>query len=76
MTGRATTALNSFFFVGAFLVQFMIGLVIDLIPADRVGHYPELASQLAFAVMIVVQLSGWLWCLIPPKSHAVAAGMD
>jgi nitrate/nitrite transporter NarK len=76
MTGRATTALNSFFFVGAFLVQFMIGLVIDLIPADRVGHYPVLAYQLAFAVMIVVQLSGWLWCLIPPKPHAVAAGMD
>ena len=28
MTGRATTALNSFFFIGAFFVQFAIGLVI------------------------------------------------
>jgi nitrate/nitrite transporter NarK len=76
MTGRATTALNSFFFVGAFILQFTIGLVIDLIPADRIGHYPVLAYQLAFAVMIAVQLGAWLWCLVPPKPHAVAAGMD
>jgi MFS family permease len=75
MTGRATTALNSFFFVGAFLVQFMIGLVIDLFPATEPGHYPVVAYQLAFATMIAVQLLGWLWCLIPPKPHA-AAGMD
>lgn len=67
MTGRATTALNSFFFVGAFIIQFMIGVVIDLIPADQPGHYPVLAYQLAFATMFAVQLLGWLWCLIPVK---------
>ncbi len=67
MTGRATTALNSFFFVGAFLVQFMIGMVIDLFPATEPGHYPVIAYRLAFAAMIAVQLSGWLWCLIPPR---------
>jgi MFS family permease len=75
MTGRATTALNSFFFVGAFLVQFMIGLVIDLFPAAEPGHYPVIAYQLAFAAMIAIQLLGWLWCLIPPKPQA-AVGMD
>jgi MFS family permease len=75
MTGRATTALNSFFFVGAFLVQFMIGLVIDLFPATEPGHYPVIAYQLAFAAMIAIQLLGWLWCLIPPRQIA-AAGMD
>ena len=59
MTGRATTALNSFFFVGAFIVQFAIGIVIDLVPATEAGHYPTLAYQLAFAVMIGLQLSAW-----------------
>src|SRR5579863_559301 len=59
MTGRATTALNSFFFVGAFLVQFAIGLVIDLVPATEVGHYPVLAYRLAFAAMIALQICGW-----------------
>jgi MFS family permease len=70
MTGRATTALNSFFFVGAFLVQFMIGVVIDRFPATEPGHYPVVAYQLAFAAMIAVQLLGWLWCLVPPKKVA------
>jgi nitrate/nitrite transporter NarK len=74
MTGRATTALNSFFFVGAFFVQFAIGLVIDLVPASEPGHYPALAYQLAFAAMIGLQLCGWAWCLITPrKARAVAA---
>jgi MFS family permease len=73
MTGRATTALNSFFFVGAFVVQFAIGLVIDLVPAAEPGHYPAIAYQLAFAVMIALQLCGWAWCLIAPrKLHAMA----
>lgn len=75
MTGRATTALNSFFFVGAFLVQFAIGLVIDLVPATEPGHYPALAYQLAFAVMIALQLCGWAWCLITPKKLRVAASI-
>ena len=67
MTGRATTALNSFFFVGAFIVQFSIGLVISMVPATTPGHYPVLAYQLAFAVMVAMQLSAWAWCLIKPR---------
>jgi MFS family permease len=72
MTGRATTALNSFFFVGAFFVQFAIGEVIDLIPATAAGHYPTLAYQLAFAVMIILQFSGWAWCLVKPRALAAS----
>jgi predicted MFS family arabinose efflux permease len=76
MTGRATTALNSFFFVGAFIVQLMIGIVIDLVAPVEAGHYPVLAYQLAFAAMISLQLSGWLWCLIPPRQLKPAPAMD
>ena len=75
MTGRATTALNSFFFVGAFLVQFAIGVVIDLVPATEAGHYPVLAYQLAFAVMIALQLSGWAWCLVKPRARPSPAAL-
>lgn len=74
MTGRATTALNSFFFVGAFFIQLMIGIVIDLVPATAQGHYPTLAYQLAFGAMCAVQVLGWLWCLVPVKP--VPARMD
>ena len=77
MTGRATTALNSFFFVGAFFVQFAIGVVIDLVPATEPGHYPALAYQLAFAAMISLQLCGWAWCLVTPRrTHAVAGAAE
>jgi MFS family permease len=73
MTGRATTALNSFFFVGAFMVQSAIGLVIDLVPATEPGHYPALAYQLAFAVMIALQVCAWGWCLITPRKLQATA---
>jgi MFS family permease len=75
MTGRATTALNSFFFVGAFVVQFAIGIVIDLVPATEAGHYPTLAYQLAFAVMIVLQLSAWVWLLVKPRTAIAQRGL-
>ena len=75
MTGRANTALNSFFFVGAFIVQFAIGLVIDLVPATEPGHYPALAYQVAFAAMIALQLCGWTWCLITPRKARAVAGL-
>jgi nitrate/nitrite transporter NarK len=75
MTGRATTALNSFFFVGAFFVQLAVGIVIDLVPATEAGHYPTLAYQLAFAVMIGLQLSAWAWLLVKPRASIAPAGM-
>ena len=68
MTGRATTALNSFFYVGAFVVQLAIGIVISLFPATDAGHYPTIAYQLAFAVMIAMQLSALAWCFIKPRA--------
>jgi hypothetical protein len=68
LTGRANTALNTFFFIGAFALQFAVGLVIDLFPAEASGNYPVLAYQLAFAVMVVIQVASWLWLLVRPKS--------
>ena len=56
-------------------MQFAIGLVIDLVPATDPGHYPALAYQLAFAVMITLQLCGWAWCLVTPRKLRAAAGI-
>lgn len=68
MTGRATTALNSFFYVGAFVVQLAIGIVIDFFPATETGHYPAIAYQLAFAVMIAMQVSALAWGFVKPRA--------
>ena len=72
-TGRANTALNTFFFIGAFTLQYMVGLVIDLFPAaTTTGGYPVLAYQLAFGAMLTAQIASWTWLLIPPRAPSEA----
>jgi hypothetical protein len=45
------------------------------VPATEAGHYPTLAYQLAFAVMIGLQLSAWAWLLVKPRASIAPAGM-
>ncbi len=67
LMGRANTALNLFVFVGAFVVQYAVGVLIDLFPQGADGGYPPAAYQTAFAVMIAVQALAWGWYLVPEK---------
>ncbi len=70
LVGRANTALNTFFFGGAFTLQYMVGLVIDLFPPEASGHYPVMAYQIAFGLTVSAQIASWIWLLIPPKERA------
>jgi MFS family permease len=58
LTGRAATCLNLLIFVGAFLVQAGFGVVIGLWQPDGGGRYPALAYQVAFGVLVLLQLPG------------------
>jgi hypothetical protein len=58
LTGRAATCLNLLIFVGAFLVQAGFGLVVGLWQPDGGGRYPALAYQVAFGVLVLLQLPG------------------
>ncbi|MGJ9417133.1 nitrate/nitrite transporter [Massilia sp. CMS3.1] len=58
LTGRAATCLNLLIFAGAFLVQAGFGLVIGLWQPDGGGRYPALAYQVAFGVLVLLQLPG------------------
>jgi MFS family permease len=58
LTGRAATCLNLLIFVGAFLVQAGFGLVVGLWQPDGSGRYPALAYQVAFGVLVLLQLPG------------------
>ena len=60
LTGRAATFLNLLIFIGAFLVQAGFGLVIGLWQPDLLGHAPATAYQVAFALLVLIQLPG-LW---------------
>jgi MFS family permease len=64
LAGRANAALNLFHIGGAFVVQCMTGLVVQLwAPTD--GHYPEIAYQTAFAFNVGPQIAAAIWFALP-----------
>ena len=66
LAGRANAALNVFHISGAFVVQYMTGLVVQLwAPID--GHYPEVAYKAAFALNIGLQIVAGIWFVLPLK---------
>jgi MFS family permease len=58
LTGRAATCLNLLIFVGAFLVQAGFGQIIGLWQPTHLGRYPVAAYQVAFGVLVLLQLPG------------------
>ncbi|CDH23585.1 MFS transporter [Xenorhabdus bovienii] len=64
MTGRAATCLNLLILFGAFLTQTVFGVIIDFWSVDAAGHYPQIAYQVAFGFMILLQAPGFIKWLI------------
>jgi MFS family permease len=64
IAGRANAALNVFHIGGAFVLQYLTGVVVQLwSPID--GHYPEIAYQTAFALNVGLQIAAALWFALP-----------
>jgi MFS family permease len=72
MSGRVNTAVNLFFFCGAFAMQYAVGAIIDLFPQGTSGRYPAVAYQTAFGAMLLVELVSWLWFLVPVRARPAA----
>jgi MFS family permease len=60
IAGRANAALNVFHIGGAFVLQEVIGWIINQWPAHS-GHYPAIAYKAALGLMIVMQIIAILW---------------
>jgi hypothetical protein len=72
LAGRANAALNLFHIGGAFVVQFMTGLVVQFW-APTNGHYPEVAYQTAYAINAGVQFLAAIWFVLGSvKTRTVA----
>jgi predicted MFS family arabinose efflux permease len=71
LTGRSSTALNLLIFVGAFSLQWGIGLGIDAFTA--MGLSSTDAMRLSLAVLWLMQLGSWLWYARPGRktSHLI-----
>jgi sugar phosphate permease len=60
IAGRANAALNVFHIGGAFVLQEVIGWIINQWPTHG-GHYPAIAYKAALALMIVLQIVALIW---------------
>jgi predicted MFS family arabinose efflux permease len=63
LSSRAQTGVNFGVFLTAFLVQFMVGAVIDRFAPTPSGGYAPAAYQVSFAIMLVLQLAAFAWFL-------------
>jgi MFS family permease len=64
LAGRANAALNVFHIGGAFVLQYMTGVVVQLWDPVE-GHYPEIAYQTAFALNVSLQIAAGIWFALP-----------
>jgi MFS family permease len=70
LAGRANAALNVIHIGGAFVVQELIGIIIERWPAEG-AHHPMIAYQVAFGVDLALQLAAWIWFMWPRAQTAV-----
>ncbi len=71
IAGRVNTALNLLVFVGAFVLQWGIGVVIDHWSAG--GAFSVTGYRVAFSVLVMLQAGALLWYLVFRREDALAA---
>ena len=62
MSARANAALNILHLSGAFVLQYLTGVIVSLWPAVA-GHPPAEAYEAAFGLSVILQLFALLWFL-------------
>lgn len=69
LAGRANAALNVIHIGGAFILQELIGIIIERWPVEG-AHHPTIAYQVAFGVVLAFQLAAWVWFMWPRTQAA------
>ncbi|HEX5689783.1 MAG TPA: MFS transporter, partial [Roseiflexaceae bacterium] len=72
MSGRAITAVNMFGFAGTALLQWWMGLIINMFAPDAQGHYPVAAYSAAFAFTAVGTALVMAWYMTLPRPRTVS----
>ena len=71
LSGRVTTALNLAAFVGAFGLQWGIGVLVDWL-GDQ-GMSPHDSFRWTFAVLLALQALAWIWFVLGTRRTTMAA---
>ncbi|MCW8891013.1 MAG: MFS transporter [Sedimenticola sp.] len=61
LAGRVNTAMNLLVFVSIFLLQYTIGIIINLWPEVAPGRYLGIAYQAAFGFVLLLQATAFIW---------------
>ena len=72
LAGRVNTGLNLLVFMFAFLMQWGIGIVINQFVSDRPDQYAPEAFQVAFSLLIGIQLAAMAWFYISRMRNKVS----
>jgi len=67
MVGKVNTAQNMMIFIGAFVVQWGIGVIIDFWPAVGDGRYDPVGHQMALICVITLEVLAFVWLLMPSR---------
>jgi len=73
LAGRLNTAMNLLVFVAAFALQWALGAILDLWPAD--GGYPLVAYHAAFGLTLTLQTIAFIWLIWPARSPSIPGTM-
>ena len=68
LSGRVSTFLNLLVFIGAFILQWGVGAIIELWPPIDNGYDPE-SYQSAFGFLVILQAAGLMWYLFSKKIY-------
>ena len=61
LSGRVTTGINLMVFIGAFVLQWAVGVVINLWPQVGPGQYAVEGYRAGFCMVTALQCAGLLW---------------
>ena len=66
LSGRVSTILNLLVFICAFILQWGVGVIIEIWPATETGYAPE-SYQAALGVLFLLQAAGLIWYFLSLK---------
>lgn len=64
LSGRVTTSINMLVFIAAFILQWAIGAIINFWNVAPDGSYHPSGYQAGFLMVLGLQATGLIWCLI------------
>ncbi len=67
MVGKVNTAQNMLIFIGAFIIQWGIGVIIDFWPSLGEGRYDPAGQQFALTTVIVLEVIAFIWLMMPTR---------